>query len=265
MSDESSRLLLEPETPAVYLLQLSLIPTMMGSYHHLLQYSGTDDGVIPPPAPYSDTDDGVIPPPPPYSGTDDGVIPPPPPLVSYPDPVSHSCGWITSPLRGKSGDVIHPQLWESGSGYETTPPYSGIDDGVIPPPPPYSGTDDGVMPSPPPYSGTDDGVIPPPPPYSGIDDGVIPSNARARNITAQATLRLKAQENTASRLEFNTIEDKTNSCSTHPGEDNCNGWRKRWYGEEGEKEDEGMGKRMGREGVKEKEKINNTMCEDIEQ
>ena len=34
-------------------------------------------------------------------------------LVSYPDPYSHSCGWITSPLRGKrtarrSGDVIHP-------------------------------------------------------------------------------------------------------------------------------------------------------------
>ena len=43
-------------------------------------------------------------------------------LVSYPDPDSHSCGWITSPLRGplsRSGDVIHPQLWESGSGYET--------------------------------------------------------------------------------------------------------------------------------------------------
>ena len=38
-------------------------------------------------------------------------------VVSYPDPDSHSCGWITSPLR--SGDVIHPQLWESGSGYET--------------------------------------------------------------------------------------------------------------------------------------------------
>ena len=42
-------------------------------------------------------------------------------LVSYPDPDSHSCGWITSPLRvPRSGDVIHPQLWESGSGYETT-------------------------------------------------------------------------------------------------------------------------------------------------
>ena len=38
-------------------------------------------------------------------------------IVSYPDPQSHSCGWITSPLR--SGDVIHPQLWDSGSGYET--------------------------------------------------------------------------------------------------------------------------------------------------
>ena len=38
-------------------------------------------------------------------------------VVSYPDPYSHSCGWITSPLRGKdSGDVIHPQLW---SGCET--------------------------------------------------------------------------------------------------------------------------------------------------
>ena len=37
-------------------------------------------------------------------------------VVSYPDPDSHSCGWITS----RSGDVIHPQLWESGSGYETT-------------------------------------------------------------------------------------------------------------------------------------------------
>ena len=36
-------------------------------------------------------------------------------VVSYPDPDSHSCGWITS----RSGDVIHPQLWESGSGYET--------------------------------------------------------------------------------------------------------------------------------------------------
>ena len=31
-------------------------------------------------------------------------------VVSYPDPYSHSCGWITSPPR--SGDVIHPQLWE---------------------------------------------------------------------------------------------------------------------------------------------------------
>eukprot|EP00731_Ephydatia_muelleri_P032604 Em0024g148a len=31
------------------------------------------------------------------------------------NPDSHSCGWIT-----RSGDVIHPQLWESGSGYETT-------------------------------------------------------------------------------------------------------------------------------------------------
>ena len=31
-------------------------------------------------------------------------------LVLYPDPDSHSCGWITSPL---------PKLWESGSGYET--------------------------------------------------------------------------------------------------------------------------------------------------
>ena len=37
-------------------------------------------------------------------------------VVSYPDPDSHSCG-CTSPLRG--GDVIHPLLWESGSGYET--------------------------------------------------------------------------------------------------------------------------------------------------
>ena len=35
-----------------------------------------------------------------------------------PDPDSHSCGWITSPLR--SGDVIHPQLWELGSGHATT-------------------------------------------------------------------------------------------------------------------------------------------------
>ena len=41
-------------------------------------------------------------------------------LVSYPDPDSRSCGWITSPQRGKRcGDVIHPQLRESGSGYET--------------------------------------------------------------------------------------------------------------------------------------------------
>ena len=39
----------------------------------------------------------------------------------------------------------------------------------------------------------------------------------ALNITAQATLRLKAQENTASLLDFNTIEDKTNSCFNHPG------------------------------------------------
>ena len=46
---------------------------------------------------------------------------------SAPIPDSHSCGWITSPLR--SGDVIHSQLWESGSGYETTHP---------PPRPPYS-------------------------------------------------------------------------------------------------------------------------------
>ena len=33
-----------------------------------------------------------------------------------PRPLSRSCGWITSPLRGKSfprsGDVIHPQLRE---------------------------------------------------------------------------------------------------------------------------------------------------------
>ena len=36
-------------------------------------------------------------------------------LVSYPDPDSHSCGW--SPLLGD--DVIHPQLWESGSVYKT--------------------------------------------------------------------------------------------------------------------------------------------------
>ena len=36
-------------------------------------------------------------------------------LVSYLDPDSHSCGWITS----RCGDVIHPQLWESGSGYGT--------------------------------------------------------------------------------------------------------------------------------------------------
>ena len=36
-------------------------------------------------------------------------------VVSYPDPCFHSSGSITSPLR----DVIHPQLWESGSGYET--------------------------------------------------------------------------------------------------------------------------------------------------
>ena len=27
-------------------------------------------------------------------------------VVSYPDPDSHSCGWITS----RSGDVIHPLL-----------------------------------------------------------------------------------------------------------------------------------------------------------
>ena len=50
-------------------------------------------------------------------GTEEGAV------VSYPDPDSHSCGWITSPLRAtlfpRSGDVIHPQLWESGSGYET--------------------------------------------------------------------------------------------------------------------------------------------------
>ena len=30
-------------------------------------------------------------------------------------------------IIASSGDVIHPQLWESGSGYETTPP-----------PPPFS-------------------------------------------------------------------------------------------------------------------------------
>ena len=124
------------------------------------------------------------------SGTDDGVIPPPPPYI------------------GTDNGVIPPP-----------PPYSDTDDGVIPPPP-YSDTDDGVIP-PPPYSDTDDGVIQSPPPYSGIDDGiddgVIPSNARVLNITAQATLRLKAQANTASLLDFNTIEDKTNSCFTHPG------------------------------------------------
>ena len=38
-------------------------------------------------------------------------------VVSYSDPDSHSCEWITSPLRG--GAVIHPKLWGSGSGYET--------------------------------------------------------------------------------------------------------------------------------------------------
>ena len=52
-----------------------------------------------------------------HGGTEEGAV------VSYPDPDSHSCGWITSPLRAtlfpRSGDVIHPQLWESGSGYET--------------------------------------------------------------------------------------------------------------------------------------------------
>ena len=36
-------------------------------------------------------------------------------LVSYPDPASHSSGWMTSPLRG--GDVM--LLWEAGSGYDT--------------------------------------------------------------------------------------------------------------------------------------------------
>ena len=30
------------------------------------------------------------------------------------------------------------------------------------------------------------------------------------------------------------------------GQDNCNGWRKGRHGEEGEKEDGGMGNRMGR-------------------
>ena len=49
-------------------------------------------------------------------------------IVSYPDPDSHSCGWITSPLR----DVIHPQLWESGSGYETME-CSGNRSGVLKP------------------------------------------------------------------------------------------------------------------------------------
>ena len=36
-------------------------------------------------------------------------------VVSYPDPDSHSSGWITSPLLSRSGDVIHPQLCESGT------------------------------------------------------------------------------------------------------------------------------------------------------
>ena len=31
-------------------------------------------------------------------------------IVSYPDPQSHSCGWITSPLRGKRFAVIHSAL-----------------------------------------------------------------------------------------------------------------------------------------------------------
>ena len=34
-------------------------------------------------------------------------------IVSYPDPCFHSSG------KSRSDDVIHPQLWESGSGYET--------------------------------------------------------------------------------------------------------------------------------------------------
>ena len=83
----------------------------------------------------------------------------------------------------KGQEILGTRHW----GHTTTPPYSGTDDGVIPPPPPYSGTDDGVIPSPPPYSGTDDGIIPPPPPYRGLYHN------------------------------FWISIDKTNNCFTHPG------------------------------------------------
>ena len=39
------------------------------------------------------------------------------PLISLvPRPIFHSSGWITSPLRSRSGDVIHPLLWNMGLG-----------------------------------------------------------------------------------------------------------------------------------------------------
>ena len=46
-------------------------------------------------------------------------------LVSYPDPDSPQLrmDYITATWKEvfpRSGDVIHPQLWESGSGYETS-------------------------------------------------------------------------------------------------------------------------------------------------
>ena len=67
---------------------------------------------------------GILVPPthvPPSLAIDDTCVYTGQPVVSYPDPDSHSCGWLHH--RSRSGDVIHPQLWESGSGYETRQPH----------------------------------------------------------------------------------------------------------------------------------------------
>eukprot|EP00731_Ephydatia_muelleri_P008529 Em0004g867a len=91
--------------------------------------------------------DGMTPSSVPLYGGGGGMTPSSMPLyggvVSYPDPDSHSCGWITSPLFPRSGDVIHPQLWETGSGYET----NGGGGGMTPSSVPLYGGGGGMTPS----------------------------------------------------------------------------------------------------------------------
>eukprot|EP00731_Ephydatia_muelleri_P008471 Em0004g809a len=93
-------------------------------------------------------------------------------VVSYPDPDSHSCGWITSPLFPRSGDVIHPQLWETGSGYET----NGGGGGMTPSSVPLYGGGGGMTPSSVPLYGGGDGMTPSSVPRYGGGGGMTPSS-----------------------------------------------------------------------------------------